>query len=133
MKRKMFAGGDANLFERAKALRKSQTHAEEVLWNYLKQKPMGYKFRRQHPLGNFILDFYCHSLQLVIEVDGPIHNTQEVAENDRLRETVLQNLGLTIIRFTNQKIEQSLEVVIQTIHQHLQPNLKPQQNKATTT
>ena len=112
MKRKMFAGADANLFERAKALRKSQTHAEEVLWNYLKQKPLSYKFRRQHPLGNFILDFYCHSLQLAIEVDGAIHDKKEVAENDKIRDAALKNVGLTIMRFTNDEVEHHLEAVI---------------------
>lgn len=122
MKRTMFAGADANLFERAKALRKTQTHAEELLWNYLKQKPLGYKFRRQHPLGNFILDFYCHSLKLVIEVDGSIHDIEEVAENDKIRDAALKNVGLTIMRFTNDEVEHHLEAVIQTIHQPLQPN-----------
>lgn len=65
-KRKMIFGAGSILFENAKALRKSLTHAEMILWNYLKMKPSEYKFRRQHPIGNYIADFYCHHLKLII-------------------------------------------------------------------
>jgi imidazole glycerol-phosphate synthase subunit HisF len=76
MKRKMFSGADKLLFEKAAALRSRQTFAEELLWNYLRTKPLGFKFRRQHSFSNYILDFYCHALNLVIEVDGSIHQVQ---------------------------------------------------------
>jgi very-short-patch-repair endonuclease len=66
----MFSGADSFLFERASKLRKQQTFAEEILWNYLRTKPFGFKFRRQHAFSIYILDFYCHSLKLAIEVDG---------------------------------------------------------------
>jgi very-short-patch-repair endonuclease len=70
VRKKMFLGADNFLFERASKLRKQQTLAEEILWNYLRTKPFGHKFRRQHPFSIYILDFYCHSLKLAIEVDG---------------------------------------------------------------
>jgi cyclase len=113
----MFYGADVNIFERAKALRKQQTPAEETLWLYLKQKPLGYKFRRQHPLGIYILDFYCHQLKLGIEVDGPIHNTTEIKLNDLEREQMLKQLNIEILRFTNDLILTCLQEVQQQVEQ----------------
>jgi len=69
----MFYGASPLIFERAKQLRNQVTHAEMIIWNYLRGNQCGYKFRRQHPVGNFILDFYCHQLKLAIEIDGSIH------------------------------------------------------------
>jgi very-short-patch-repair endonuclease len=77
---RMFAGANDTLFKRAAELRSYQTHAEEILWNYLRTKPYGFKFRRQHPFLNYVLDFYCHSLKLVIEVDGRIHQKEKSEE-----------------------------------------------------
>ncbi len=118
----MFVGADANLFEKAKRLRKQQTPAEGVLWQYLRQKPFGYKFRRQHPFGIYILDFYCHEHQLGIEIDGKIHEHEVVKANDLQRENILKHLGLTIIRFTNYEIEHSRERVFEYINTFLQTN-----------
>ncbi|MBO9682401.1 MAG: DUF559 domain-containing protein [Flavisolibacter sp.] len=61
-----------------------------MLWNYLRTKPFGFKFRRQHPFSIYILDFYCHQLKLVIEVDGSIHNVAEVKQNDEIRQQQLE-------------------------------------------
>jgi cyclase len=77
MKKKMFSGADNFLFRRASELRSQQTFAEDILWSYLRTKPFGFKFRRQHPFSVYILDFYCHQLKLAIEVDGSIHNLDE--------------------------------------------------------
>jgi len=96
-------------------LRNSATHAETILWSYLKTKPLGFKFRRQHPYSIYILDFYCHSLKLVIEVDGNIHDLDKVKENDKHREELIQKDGLTIIRFENKQVEQSLQQVIKQV------------------
>ena len=115
MRKKMFSGADQLLFERASKLRKQQTFAEELLWNYLRTKPFGLKFRRQHPFLSYILDFYCHSLKLVIEVDGSIHELEEVKQNDELRERRLKAQGLIILRFTNTEIKLHLENVIEQI------------------
>ncbi len=80
---KMHSGASKPLYQMARELRNNATHAETILWGYLKTKPLNHKFRRQHPYSIYILDFYCHSLQLVIEVDGSIHELKEVKENDR--------------------------------------------------
>ena len=72
--RQMFYGATPLIFERANQLRKHQTESEKLLWEILKNKRMlGLRFKRQHPIDKYIADFYCHSLKLVIEVDGKIH------------------------------------------------------------
>ena len=123
IRKTIFSGAEGFLFRRASELRKRPTHAEEMLWHYLKTKPFGHKFRRQQPFSNYILDFYCHSLKLVIEVDGSIHDIEEVKENDKIREARLGASGLTVIRFTNKEIRGNIEIVIQQIEQHIS-NLK---------
>jgi cyclase len=90
MANKMHAGAIKPVYQRARELRNNTTYAEIILWGYLKTKPFGYKFRRQHPYSIYILDFYCHSLKLVIEVDGSIHNLAEVKENDIIRQKLLE-------------------------------------------
>jgi very-short-patch-repair endonuclease len=109
MERKMHAGAIKYLYQRARELRNNSTHAEEILWDYLKCKPFGYKFRRQHPYSIYILDFYCHSLKLVIEVDGSIHTIEDVKQNDRERQSLLEKDGLTVIRFLNDQIEKEFK------------------------
>ena len=87
---------------KAKSLRSNLTPAEFRFWNYVRSKKMaGFKFRRQHPLGNFIADFYCHRLRLVVEIDGNIHERQDNKEYDKERESQIKRLGLSVIRFTN--------------------------------
>ena len=112
---KMHGGAAKPLYQMARELRNSATHAETILWSYLKTKPLGFKFRRQHPYSIYILDFYCHSLKLVIEVDGNIHDLDKVKENDKHREELIQKDGLTIIRFENKQVEQSLQQVIKQV------------------
>jgi imidazole glycerol-phosphate synthase subunit HisF len=116
VKRKMFYGAGSILFENAKMLRKTLTPAENILWGYLKTKPSGYKFRRQHPLGIYIADFYCHSLKLVIEVDGLIHNKKEVGGYDKECQSFIEADGIKAIRFTNEEVETALEKVIAQIN-----------------
>src|SRR5215213_1742373 len=99
MNSNMFAGADKFLFARASELRKKQTFAEELLWQYLKTKPFGFKFRRQHAYGSYILDFYCHKLKLIIEVDGSIHNEDEIKKNDEIRQKHLEEDKLLVLRF----------------------------------
>ena len=116
----MSAGADKFLFKRAAELRSHHTHAEEILWRFLRTKPFGFKFRRQHPYTNYILDFYCHALKLVIEVDGAIHNEETVMKNDIQRQQQLEAHGLKVVRFTNKEVEYYLETVIEKIAFHLQ-------------
>jgi very-short-patch-repair endonuclease len=103
----------------ARELRKEMTDAEEVLWSKLRKKQVnGFVFRRQHPIDFYIVDFYCHKLKLVIEVDGEIHNLPEIFEYDKGRAAELERLGLKVIRFTNQQVLFETEEVINIIKQH---------------
>ena len=128
MKRKMFRGADKLLFEKAGALRSHQTFAEELLWNYLRTKPFGFKFRRQHPFSNYILDFYCHSLQMAIEVDGSIHEVEAVKENDKERQAQLEAQGLTVLRFSNDAVRVTPEQVILKIEACLKKKIEIRKN-----
>jgi imidazole glycerol-phosphate synthase subunit HisF len=85
----------------------------------LKTKPHNIKFRRQHPYSIFILDFYCHSLKLVLEVDGSIHNKNEVKTNDKQRQELLESDGLVFLRFSNEDVIIKLEKVIQSIEKYI--------------
>ena len=108
----MFEGASHIIFTNAKHLRKNMTDAETILWVHLKRGINGIKFRRQHPIGLYIADFYCHKAKLIIEVDGSIHNNEDVKESDELRQKELENWGYTIIRFTNKMILECSEKVI---------------------
>lgn len=119
MKKKMHAGAIKPLYQTAREHRNNATHAEFILWTYLKSKPLGYKFRRQHPYSIYILDFYCHSLKLVIEVDGSIHNNADVKLNDQQRQTNLQNDGLVVLRFQNDSVIKTPEIVVAEIENFL--------------
>jgi imidazole glycerol-phosphate synthase subunit HisF len=116
VKKKMFYGASWLLFEGAKKLRENMTGAEVVLWEYLRQHPLGYKFRRQHPVGIYVVDFYCHKLKLVIEVDGWVHQKEEVMEADVVRQRQLEREGLKVIRFTNEEVLKKKDKVIEEIH-----------------
>lgn len=98
--------------------RKEPTEAENLLWKVLRNKKLkGIKFRRQHSLDRFIVDIYSGSLNLIIEVDGEIHDYTK--EYDEQRQTVLQELGYTVIRFTNEEVINSLEEVIEKIKAYI--------------
>ncbi len=120
MRKKMFYNASALIFSRAKELRMNLTDAELKLWEYLRAKPKGFTFRRQHPIGIYVADFFCYKLKLVIEVDGPIHEEEEVIKNDKERQKALKNEGLASIRFTNDEIMNDLQEVIKKIEALLQ-------------
>ena len=115
----MFDGASPLIFEMAKDLRKNMTDAEKILWLYLKQHFEGFKFRRQHPFGIYIADFYCHKSKLVIEVDGKIHDDVEIKANDEARQQSIEEAGITVIRFRNEEIFKEPEMVLQKIKSHL--------------
>jgi cyclase len=125
MKRKMFYGANKLLFGKAKELRENMTQAELVLWEYLRQHPLGYKFRRQHPVGIYVVDFYCHKLKLVIEVDGSVHGDHEVREADVERQRQLELEGLKVIRFTNEDVLKKKEIVIEEIILFINERARP--------
>ena len=96
---------NGRLYEYGRILRQRQTEAEEKLWQLIRNRKLnGLKFRRQHPLGKYIADFYCHEKRLVIELDGEEHNNKVNQEMDEKRTIVLNNSGVTVIRFRNEEV-----------------------------
>lgn len=100
----MFFGAHQIIFQNARELRNRETDAEKLLWGYLNGNQLGCRFRRQHPISNYIADFYCHKYQLIIELDGSIHNLSDILNNDKLRQEELETLGLKVLRFTNDEV-----------------------------
>jgi imidazole glycerol-phosphate synthase subunit HisF len=111
----MFYGATPIIFERARELRISMTEPEKKLWQYLRTNPMGYRFRRQHPLLSYIADFFCYKLNLVIEIDGTIHNRKDKKAKDIEKEIALSIKGIRTIRFTNFEVINQFEKVIDKI------------------
>ncbi len=109
----MFYGADARTLRAAVKLRKNMTLAELILWKKLKdRKIVSTKFRRQHPIDIFIVDFYCHEYKLVIEIDGEIHNNKEIIEYDLARTNKIKKFGIRVVRFTNYQIIFKMSEVI---------------------
>jgi len=119
MKKKLFLDANAEIFANAKALRYNMTPAENALWANLNVKLNKTKFRRQHPLGRYIADFYCHQHKLVIELDGSIHNLPEIKQNDIEKQAFLEEQGLKVLRFTNNEVFNNLEKVLESINTHI--------------
>lgn len=108
----MFYGAKKNIFLRAIDLRNNMTKAEKILWEELKKKEIfKARWKRQHPIDIFIVDFYCHKFKLAIEVDGEIHLDEEILEHDDGREFEIEKLGVKILRFTNKEVFKDIESV----------------------
>jgi very-short-patch-repair endonuclease len=104
------------LIHLARQLRKTSTDAERRIWHYVKSGRLsGYAFRRQHPMGNYIADYYCHSARLVIELDGDQHGEDRAMEYDRRRTDAMEQSGVEVIRFTNHEVMKDGESVALTI------------------
>ncbi len=101
--------------------RKNPTQAESILWDYLKGKQLGVSFRRQHVIGEYIADFICLSHHLIIEIDGNYHQLPEQQSSDAERTKRLEELGMKIIRFTNDDIIGNIEMVINKIKEEIAP------------
>ena len=101
---------DAHLLERAKHLRQNFTPFEAILWTHLSRSQLGgYKFRRQHVIGNCIVDFFCPQMGLIVEVDGDTHDPERDAARDRLN----ASRGFTTLRFTNADVGSNLDGVLE--------------------
>lgn len=106
------------LKEFRKELRNNPTMAEASLWKALRKSQVEQrKFRRQHSIENFIVDFYCPSEKLIIEVDGKVHENFINNEYDNIRTNRLNELGYRVVRFTNQDINKNLDIVLEAIKQ----------------
>ena len=111
----MFYGAENYTFKNATENRLKMTQAETILWEVVKNRKLGIKFRRQHPIGKFIADFYCHKVKLVIELDGEYHDDIDQKNYDLERTKEFERLGLNIIRFTNDMVINKLEAVLDGI------------------
>jgi very-short-patch-repair endonuclease len=102
------------LKELARHLRKNSTLAEVLLWNVLKRRNVkGYRFNRQKPIDEFIVDFYCHELKVVIEIDGVTHDWK--VKKDMMRQKKLETLGITVLRFLDSDVRDNMEGVLLSI------------------
>lgn len=100
----------------ARKLRNKSTRSEVKLWQCLKgKKMMGYDFHRQKPIGNFIVDFFCNKLKLVIEVDGYTHIFEDVADKDKLKQEKLREKGIVVLRFCDEDVMKNIEGVLGVI------------------
>lgn len=107
------------LLDEARQLRQNQTPAEETLWQLLRNKKLnGLKFRRQHQIGSYITDFYCHEKKLIVELDGEVHNNIEQQKHDSIRDKFLTSSGFNILRFPNEKVFNSIEDVLKQIAEY---------------
>ncbi|MBD7941864.1 endonuclease domain-containing protein [Brevundimonas guildfordensis] len=103
----------------ARSLRQDAGLAEQRIWALLRSGRIdGHKFRRQHPISRYIADFACDRLRLVIEIDGGVHDRDEVMTRDHLRQTDLEALGWTVLRFTNAQALSEPESVVAAVRAH---------------
>ena len=116
------------LLQRCRELRRGGTDAESLLWQFLRSRQLaGAKFRRQHPLRGYILDFYCHEARLAVELDGAGHAEPEQAASDAERTRILRAEGIRVLRFWNNEVLQRTEGVLEAIWEAL--DVSPLQRK----
>ncbi len=109
---------DAQLLEFAKVMRSNGTNVENLMWQLLRNKHfINLKFRRQHVISPYIVDFYCHELGLVIELDGSQHGTDDAVEYDAERTQFLEALGFKVVRYWNHDVLGNTEVVLEGLWQ----------------
>ena len=114
------------LVSNARVLRNNMTRAEIILWSRLREKKInGYKFRRQQPVFDYIVDFYCHELKFIIQVDGEIHSLPEKTNYNSKRDKILKVNGYHIIPLTNLEIETELDSTINKIILYIDKILSP--------
>jgi len=107
-----------------KVLRNRSPKAERILWSYLKNKQLGYKFRRQYSVDKYVLDFYCPELKLAIEIDGDSHYmSEEVIKYDIERQRYVETFDISFLRFTNDDVYTNIEGVIEVIRNYHSPTL----------
>ena len=120
--------GNRELVKRARVLRSNMTRAEIILWSRLRSKQVdGFKFRRQQPIFDYVIDFYCGKLKLIVEVDGEIHSFSDKIESDKKRDKILIINGYHIIRLSNLEIETEIDSAIIKIRSFIADNLSPSQ------
>jgi len=112
----------SGLLDTVRELRQKETSAEKIVWHILRNRQfLGLKFRRQHQIGLYIVDFYCDELKLILELDGSIHHTKVQKEKDKQREEYLRSEGFTILRLENYVVLHKPELIFQNIEKLLSP------------
>jgi very-short-patch-repair endonuclease len=116
-------------FQMARNLRSGMTPAEKELWKHIRKNQIsGFRFRRQHPVSQFILDFYCHESTLAIELDGAVHDSVNQKLYDKERDEMIQNLGIKVLRFKNEEVFKALPEMLNRIHSELETRFKSSPN-----
>ena len=121
-KPRQYRGGyqSSGLKDFAQAERKKATEAESLLWQLLRRRQLrGFRFRRQHQFGDYLTDFFCNEAKLVVECDGPIHETNERWQHDQVRDAYMVSQGLRVLRFTNDRVINDTERVLDEIANYL--------------
>jgi very-short-patch-repair endonuclease len=113
----MFYNASPDIFRKAEVLRLNMTETEKILWERIRKKQLGVRFKAQHPIERFIADFYCHQSKLVVEIDGKIHQYQK--EYDQGREAEMNKYDIKIIRFTNDEVINDIDQIIEKIKLNL--------------
>jgi len=117
---KLHKGAKESTQEYARELRLKTTEAEQKLWSLLRNRQLkGKKFRRQHAIANYVVDFYCNECKLVIELDGKFHTGAEAREYDAIRTALLKELGITVLRFWNDELIVDPAKVLRKISEYL--------------
>ncbi len=124
MKTNMHSSASPRLFGFARTIRNNPTEAEALLWSRLRGKQTGFKFRRQHPFSKYVVDFYCHAMKYVIEVDGGIHEEAVHQFEDEHKYIDLEAKGILVQRFSNEEVLNDIETVMLQIHNSLSARRK---------
>jgi very-short-patch-repair endonuclease len=104
-----------------KALRNALSKAERIMWNHLSRRQMnGYKFRRQHSVDQYVIDFYCPALKLAIEINGDSHFMFGAEEQDRIRQEHIESFGIQFLRFTNEEVIKNIDGVCQIVYNKIE-------------
>ena len=116
----MFYGASGEMFAMARILRQNTTEPEKLLWEKIAGSQLSrFRFKRQHPIAHYIVDFYCHKARLVVELDGDYHNKADQKIYDMLRTEDLVDFGLTVLRFSNEQVKNRIDDVLKVISDHL--------------
>jgi len=124
--------GDESTIAKARMLRRKLTLPEVLLWQQLRQRPAGFKFRKQHPATPYILDFYCHEAKLIVEVDGIAHDMGDRPARDEARDAHFRSLGFRIIRIPAADVLHNPAAVAQSLAQFCAANPPPSALGAAT-
>ena len=104
-----------DLHARARVLRKQSTMGEILLWKHLRRRQLGVQFHRQVPILNYIVDFYCHELELVVEVDGATHRLPDAGIRDEIRQREIEQAGITVLRFDDRDVRRDPAAVAESL------------------